>query len=77
MQEVIQFLLTTDIISLCLQIMNTGTELSKTVATFILQKVLLNDDGLAYVCRKYECFLQVIMVLVCYLNITFLANFSG
>ncbi|VDN57250.1 unnamed protein product [Dracunculus medinensis] len=61
--EVIQFLLTTDIISLCLQIMNTGTELSKTVATFILQKVLLNDDGLAYVCRKYECFLQVIMVL--------------
>ena len=37
--QVINFLLTTEIIPLCLRIMESGSELSKTVATFILQKV--------------------------------------
>jgi CCR4-NOT transcription complex subunit 9 len=45
-QEVINFLLTTEIIPLCLRIMESGSELSKTVATFILQKILLDDTGL-------------------------------
>ena len=36
---VINFLLQTEIIPLCLRIMETGSELSKTVATFIIQKV--------------------------------------
>ncbi|KRT80545.1 hypothetical protein AMK59_8460, partial [Oryctes borbonicus] len=44
-QEVITFLLTTEIIPLCLRIMESGSELSKTVATFILQKILLDDSG--------------------------------
>ena len=44
-QEVINFLLTTEVIPLCLQIMQHGTELSKTVATFILQKILLDETG--------------------------------
>jgi CCR4-NOT transcription complex subunit 9 len=35
----IEFLLSTEIIPLCLRIMETGSELSKTVAIFILQKV--------------------------------------
>jgi CCR4-NOT transcription complex subunit 9 len=43
--EVITFLLTTEIIPLCLRIMETGSELSKTVATFIVQKILLDDLG--------------------------------
>jgi hypothetical protein len=43
---VINFLLTTEIIPLCLRIMESGSELSKTVATFILQKILLDDTGL-------------------------------
>ena len=42
----INFLLTTEIIPLCLRIMETGSELSKTVATFIVQKILLDDMGL-------------------------------
>jgi CCR4-NOT transcription complex subunit 9 len=37
--DVINFLLQTEIIPLCLRIMETGSELSKTVATFIVQKV--------------------------------------
>ena len=35
-QEVINFLLTTEIIPLCLRIMESGSELSKTVCVFIL-----------------------------------------
>lgn len=45
-QEVISFLLNTEIIPLCLRTMENRSELSKTVATFILQKVLLDDSGL-------------------------------
>ncbi|MEJ1272032.1 phospholipase C delta 4 [Cricetulus griseus] len=63
-QEVINFLLTTEIIPLCLRIMESGSELSKTVATFILQKILLDDTGLAYICQTYERFSHVAMILI-------------
>ncbi|KAI9821985.1 MAG: Cell differentiation protein rcd1 [Phylliscum demangeonii] len=61
--EVINFLLTTEIIPLCLRIMETGSELSKTVAIFIVQKILLDDVGLAYICHTYERFYAVGTVL--------------
>lgn len=61
--EVINFLLTTEIIPLCLRIMETGSELSKTVAIFIVQKILLDDIGLAYICQTYERFYAVGAVL--------------
>ncbi|KAI0129535.1 cell differentiation protein rcd1 [Xylariales sp. AK1849] len=61
--EVIQFLLTTEIIPLCLRIMETGSELSKTVAIFIVQKILLDDSGLNYICATYERFYAVGTVL--------------
>jgi len=61
--EVIDFLLSTEIIPLCLRIMETGSELSKTVATFIVQKILLDDMGLSYICATYERFLAVSSVL--------------
>ncbi|PAV80205.1 hypothetical protein WR25_20083 [Diploscapter pachys] len=61
--QVISFLLSTEIIPLCLRIMEQGTELSKTVATFILQKILLDDTGLAYICQTYERFSHVAMIL--------------
>jgi len=41
--EVINFLLSTEIIPLCLRTMEMGSELSKTVATFIVQKILLDN----------------------------------
>jgi len=43
--------------------METGSELSKTVAIFILQKVLLDDEGLQYICGTYERFQAVASVL--------------
>lgn len=43
--------------------MNDGSELSKTVATFIVQKILLDDLGLTYVCATSERFYAVSIVL--------------
>lgn len=48
--EVIRFLLATEIIPLSLKIMERGRELSQAVATFILQKILLDDHGLNFIC---------------------------
>lgn len=62
--EVVNFLLTTEIIPLCLRIMETGSDLSKTVATFIVQKILLDDLGLQYICQTYERFSHVALILV-------------
>ncbi|KAF9924482.1 Cell differentiation protein rcd1 [Linnemannia zychae] len=61
--DVITFLLSTEIIPLCLRIMETGSELSKTVAIFIVQRILLDDTGLAYICQTYERFYAVGTVL--------------
>lgn len=61
--EVINFLLSSEVIPLCLRIMETGSELSKTVSTFIVQKILLDDIGLDYVCQTYERFVAVATVL--------------
>ncbi|KAH7654366.1 CCR4-NOT transcription complex subunit 9 protein [Dioscorea alata] len=61
--EVITFLLQTEIIPLCLRTMEMGSELSKTVATFIVQKILLDDVGLRYICATAERFYAVGSVL--------------
>lgn len=61
--EVINFLLTTEIVPLCLNIMEISLELLKTVAIFILQKILLDDQGLTYICHTYERFHTVALVL--------------
>ncbi|MCL7043703.1 hypothetical protein MKW94_025681 [Papaver nudicaule] len=61
--EVISFLLSTEIIPLCLRTMEMGSELSKTVATFIVQKILLDDVGLRYICATAERFFAVGRVL--------------
>mmetsp|Transcript_4410 Transcript_4410/g.8712 ORF Transcript_4410/g.8712 Transcript_4410/m.8712 type:complete len:288 (+) Transcript_4410:66-929(+) len=61
--DVISFLLSTEIIPLCLRIMETGSELSKTVATFIVQKILLDENGLNYICATAERFYAVSTVL--------------
>ncbi|RID68380.1 hypothetical protein BRARA_C00540 [Brassica rapa] len=61
--EVIKFLLKTEIVPLCLRTMEMGSELSKTVATFIVQKVLLDDVGLEYMCATAERFFALGRVL--------------
>mmetsp|Transcript_14014 Transcript_14014/g.16977 ORF Transcript_14014/g.16977 Transcript_14014/m.16977 type:complete len:305 (+) Transcript_14014:203-1117(+) len=61
--DVINFLLSTEIIPLCLRAMEMGSELSKTVATFIVQKILLDEVGLNYICATAERFFAVGAVL--------------
>lgn len=60
---VINFLLRTEIIPLCLRIMDSGSELSQTVATFVVQKILLDKLGLEYICTTPERFFAVSTVL--------------
>jgi len=43
--------------------MESGSELCKTVAIFILQKILLDEVGLQYICQTYERFYAVGSVL--------------
>lgn len=52
--DVVDYLLSTDVIPLCLKITETGNELSKTVAIFIVQKILLDNLGLSYVCQTEQ-----------------------
>lgn len=66
--DVISFLLSTEIIPLCLRIMENGSELSKTVAIFIVQKILLDEMGLSYICQTYERFYAVGTVLSSMVN---------
>lgn len=61
--EVINNLLHTEIIPLSLRIMERGTELSQTVATFIIQKILSDNNGLSYVCQTKQRFFTVINVM--------------
>jgi len=61
--DVVSFLLQTEIIPLCLRIMETGGELPMTVATFIVEKILADDTGLNYVCHTYDRFATVTRVL--------------
>lgn len=68
-EEVITFLLSTEIIPLCLGIMESGSELSKAVATFILQKILLDEKGLSYICQTFDRFSHVAIILVSFPNI--------
>ena len=60
--DAINFLMQTEIIPLCLRIMKRGQELSRTVATFIVQKILLDDAGLTYICQTGERFCAVIYI---------------
>lgn len=61
--DVIKFLLGTEIIPLCLRIMERGSELSKTVATFIVQRILLDENGLEYICNTEDRFNAVSIII--------------
>ncbi|KAL3320767.1 Suppressor of tumorigenicity 7 protein [Cichlidogyrus casuarinus] len=66
--DVIAFLLSSGIIPHCLTIMEHGSELSRTVATFIMEKLLLDDYGLQYICQTFERFKHVASILTAVVN---------
>lgn len=61
--EVASFLVQTEIIPLCLHIMEKGNDVAKTSAPYIIQRLLLNQKGLKYVCHTAERFYAVARVL--------------
>ena len=61
---VIDFLLKTEIVPLCLRILDIGTELSKIVSLFILQKISCSAQGIAYVVANAERMDTICCVLV-------------
>nr|AFK44780.1 unknown [Lotus japonicus] len=61
--EIISFLLSTEIIPLCLHTMEIGTVLSKTVSTFIIQRVLSHHVGKEYVFARPDRFFAIGQVL--------------
>ncbi|AET05559.2 cell differentiation RCD1-like protein [Medicago truncatula] len=62
-KEVLGYLILSEVIPLCLSNMEIGNEISQTAATFIIHKILFDDDGLAYVCATAERFFAVRRVL--------------
>ncbi len=61
--ESIRYLVKTELIVLCLRIMKKGDPLSKSVATFIVFKILVSNVGLDYVCSTVERFNAVAQIL--------------
>jgi CCR4-NOT transcription complex subunit 9 len=61
--ETISYLINTELIVLCLRIMKKGNDLSRTVATFIVQKILMDENGLHYVCQTEERLLALAQIL--------------
>ncbi|KAF0932461.1 hypothetical protein E2562_010365 [Oryza meyeriana var. granulata] len=57
--KVINFLLENEFVPLCLHNMTIGSELSKTVATFITEKIVVDDAGLSYICANADRFYTV------------------
>ena len=52
--RMISFFLTTELVPLCLRVMEHGIEASKTTATATLLKILLDETGLTYICHTQE-----------------------
>ncbi|EZG56362.1 cell differentiation protein rcd1 [Gregarina niphandrodes] len=66
--EVLRFLLQSEVVPLCLRIMDNGNELPQTVATFVVQKVLGQEEGLLYLCATAERFYAVSSILSSMVN---------
>ncbi|KAJ1820494.1 RNA-binding protein, CCR4-NOT complex subunit Rcd1 [Coemansia sp. RSA 2671] len=61
--EVINFFVSTEFLPLCLKIMDIGSELCKVVATFIFQKIILDDGGFNYVTSHPKRLHTVLVIL--------------
>ncbi|KAJ2067203.1 RNA-binding protein, CCR4-NOT complex subunit Rcd1, partial [Coemansia sp. S142-1] len=61
--EVISFFVATEFLPLCLKIMDIGSELCKVVATFIFQKIILDDGGFNYVTSHPKRLHTVLVIL--------------
>ena len=61
--NVVEYLISTDLVPQCLIIMETCSELSRIVALFIFMRIVLNEKGLMYVVSNENRVLTVLNVL--------------
>jgi CCR4-NOT transcription complex subunit 9 len=61
--KIISFLTGSEIIPLCLRIIERGADLSKCVASFILLRIAINDCGFKYICENEKRFYIIAQVL--------------
>lgn len=61
--EAISYLVKSELIVLCLRIMKKGSDMAKSVAIFIVRKILMNNIGLDYVCTTEERLQAVVEIL--------------
>ncbi|PAN09463.1 hypothetical protein PAHAL_2G025000 [Panicum hallii] len=66
--EAVNFLVTSQVIPLCLRIMETDSELPKLVATSIVKRIMLDEFGLQYICATADRFFQAAMALATMVN---------
>ena len=61
--DVINFLIKTEIIPVILRIMEKGNELIRAVTCFIVQRIIVDVNGLKYICEMRQRLLAIIYVL--------------
>nr|ADL67569.1 Drcd-1r [Drosophila melanogaster]ADL67577.1 Drcd-1r [Drosophila melanogaster] len=61
--EVLIFLIWSEVVPHCLTNMVRGSKLTKIAATSILEKILLDEMGLTYICENHDRFSQVAITL--------------
>ena len=61
--DIINFLIKTEIIPVILRIMEKGSELIRAVTCFIVQRIIVDINGLKYICELRERLLAIIYVL--------------
>lgn len=61
--KIVSYLTGSEIMPLCLRIIERGTELSRCVASFILLRICLNDCGFKYICENEERYYILTQVL--------------
>jgi len=61
--EIIEYLLNSDFVPMCLRILKFSQEISRTVAAFIIQKIICDEGGRKFICSSKEKIETVIKVL--------------
>jgi CCR4-NOT transcription complex subunit 9 len=61
--KVISFLVENEIFPICLRILDRGTELSKCIASFIVLRISLNDEGYKYIFEKEQRLYLIVQFL--------------
>ncbi|KAJ8568534.1 hypothetical protein K7X08_028067 [Anisodus acutangulus] len=61
--EVLHFLMESKVVPYCLECMDLCDELSAKVATLIVMKILMQEEGMTYCCASAERFYSIVQVL--------------